>query len=145
MSKSGAQNFRAPDELLKAQSLANLLDSSVRIPIINIKFGLDFLVGLIPVIGDTIMLLAALKIVHYAKRLGVPKALISKMLRNCLIDVFLGFVPILGDLVDIWFKASLRNVRIMEQWWVSQNKDKIDALRAQMVKDWEQQNAKTPN
>jgi hypothetical protein len=142
-SDNNSAPFRAPDELLQAQALANLLDSAVRIPFIGIKVGLDFLVGLIPVIGDSVMLLASLKIVHYGHKLGLPKALLGKMLRNCVIDLFLGFVPLLGDIVDIWFKANLRNVRIMEQWWVSQNKQQIDALRAQMVKDWERKNDKS--
>lgn len=129
--------LKAPDALLKAQGLANLLDTAVRIPFIGIKVGLDFLVGLIPVIGDPIMMLASFRIIHLGHSLGVPKALKMKMLGNSLIDFLLGFVPILGDIADIFFKANQRNVRIIEQWWVSQNKDKIDALRAQMVKDWE--------
>ncbi|MFC4701431.1 DUF4112 domain-containing protein [Glaciecola siphonariae] len=128
--------LKAPAELLKAQSMANTLDTAVRLPIIGIKVGLDFLVGLIPVVGDAIMLLASLRIVHLGHKMGVPKALKTKMLRNCLLDFLLGFVPFLGDIVDIWFKANQRNVRIMEKWWVSENKQSIDAMRAKMLKEW---------
>ncbi|WP_395338102.1 DUF4112 domain-containing protein [Ningiella sp. W23] len=130
-------NIKAPKELTQAQALGNLLDTAVRLPIINIKVGLDFLVGLIPVVGDTIMLFASLRIVHLAHKLGIPKPLKTKMLINTFIDWLLGFVPVLGDIVDIFFKANQRNVRILELWWVSENKAEIDKLRAKMLKEWE--------
>ncbi|MFW8590842.1 DUF4112 domain-containing protein [Glaciecola sp. 2405UD65-10] len=131
------EDFAAPKALLKAQSLANTLDTAVKIPFIGLRVGLDSLVGLIPGIGDTIMLLASIRIIYLGHKLGVPSDLRTIMIRNSLIDYGLGFVPLLGDIVDIFFKANLRNVRIMEKWWVSQNKDKIDALTQQRIKAWE--------
>ncbi len=135
-------DFRAPDALLKAQSLANLLDTAVRLPVVGIKVGLDFLVGLIPGIGDTIMLLASFRIVYLGHKLNLPKALKYQMVKNALIDYGLGFIPILGDLVDLFFKANQKNVRIMETWWVSENKDKIDALARRQFEKWEAEQAK---
>lgn len=133
------EDFRAPDALLKAQELGNLLDSAVKIPFIGLRVGLDFLVGLIPGIGDTIMLAASLRIVYLGYKLKVPSALRKKMIINALIDYGLGFIPILGDLVDLFFKANQRNVRIMETWWVSENKDKIDALAKKQLDAWHEQ------
>jgi len=132
-------DFRAPDELLQAQALANLLDTAVKIPFIGISVGLDFLVGLVPVIGDTAMLLASFRIVHLGRKLGIPKALQKAMVRNSIIDFGLGFIPLLGDLVDLFYKANQKNVRIMERWWIEQNKQKVDALTKQKLHDWEQQ------
>lgn len=131
------ENFRAPDELLKAQSLANLLDTAVKIPFINFRVGLDFLIGLLPGIGDSVMLITSLRIVHLGHKLGLPSALKYKMVKNAVIDYGLGFIPILGDIVDMFFKANLRNVRIMETWWVSQNKAQIDALAKRELAAWE--------
>jgi hypothetical protein len=133
------ENFRAPNELLKAQSLANLLDTAVKLPFINFRVGLDFLVGLIPGIGDSIMLLASFRIVYLGHKLGVPSTLKYKMMRNSIIDYGLGFVPILGDIVDMFFKGNLRNVRIMEAWWVSQNKTQIDAMAKRQLDAWQKQ------
>jgi hypothetical protein len=133
------ENFRAPDELLQAQSLANLLDTAVKLPFINFRVGLDFLVGLIPGIGDSIMLLASLRIVYLGHKIGVPNALKYKMVRNSIIDYCLGFVPILGDILDMFFKGNLRNVRIVETWWVSQNKAQIDALAKRQLDAWQKQ------
>lgn len=132
------KDFKAPDALLEAQTLANLLDTAVKIPFIGIKVGLDFLVGLIPIVGDLLMTLVSLKIVYLGHKLGLPKSLKLKMIKNVLIDFLLGFVPIVGDLFDLFFKANQRNVRIMEMWWVSENKDKIDALTKQAVDEWRQ-------
>lgn len=135
-------DFSAPEPLLKAQSLANTLDTAVKIPFIGLRVGLDFLIGLIPGIGDTIMLFASLRIVQLGYKLGVPPALRNIMIRNALIDYALGFIPILGDIVDLFFKANMRNVRIMEKWWVTENKDKIDALAKKQFARWEQEQDK---
>ena len=133
------EDFAAPDELLKAQKLANTLDTAVKIPFIGIRVGLDFLIGLIPGVGDTLMLLASLRIVQLGHKLGIPPKLKTLMLRNAVIDYGLGFIPIVGDIVDLFFKANQKNVRIMEMWWVNENKDKIDALAKQQVAQWEAQ------
>ena len=132
-------NFCAPDELLKAQSLANLLDTAIKIPFIPIRLGLDFLIGLIPGIGDIVMLFASLRIVNWARKIGVPKPLLKQMMINTVVDYCLGFIPILGDAVDLFFKANQRNVRIMENWWVTENKDQIDALAKRQLEQWQQQ------
>ncbi|WP_026376699.1 DUF4112 domain-containing protein [Aestuariibacter salexigens] len=129
--------FRAPDELLKAQYLANITDTAVRIPLLGVKVGLDFLIGLIPGVGDAIMLFVAFRIVQLGKRIGVPKPLLKKMVRNCLVDFGLGFIPVVGDLVDIFYKANRTNVRIMERWWVEQNKARLDAQTQQQLASWE--------
>jgi hypothetical protein len=133
------ENFKAPDELLQAQSLANLLDTLVKLPFINFRVGLDFLIGLIPGIGDSVMLIASLRVIYLGHKLGVPNALKYKMVRNSLIDYCLGFVPILGDIVDLFFKANVRNVRIIEAWWVAENKTQIDALAKRQLDAWHKQ------
>lgn len=136
------KNFKAPSELLQAQSLANLLDTAIKIPFINFRVGLDFLIGLIPGVGDIIMLFASLRIVYLGAKIGLPSGLRYKMIRNCIIDYGLGFVPILGDVVDMFFKANLRNVRIMETWWVSENKAQIDALAKHQLDAWQKEQDK---
>lgn len=135
------ENFKAPNELLQAQSLANLLDMAVKLPFIGIRVGLDFLLGIIPVIGDTAMFLASLRIIYLANKIGVPSKLRNIMIRNCVIDYALGIVPIFGDIADVFFKANLRNVRIMEQWWVKENKAQIDALAKKRLADWKRSQA----
>ena len=56
-------DVKAPPALLKAQKLANLLDTAIKLPFIPIKIGLDSIVGLIPGAGDALMLFVSLRIV----------------------------------------------------------------------------------
>ncbi len=134
----GNEDFRAPEELLQAQMLANTLDTAVKIPIIGIPVGLDFLIGLIPVVGDASMMLVSLRIVHLGRKLGVPEQLQTAMLRNIAVDFGLGFVPVIGDIVDLFYKANQKNVRLIERWWIQQNKAQVDALAKQKLLEWEQ-------
>lgn len=130
-------SFRAPDELLQAQALANLLDYAVRIPGLGIRVGLDSLVGLIPVVGDGLMFLSSTRILYLAYKMKLPRPLLATMLRNSLIDMALGFIPVAGDIFDVFFKANIKNVRIMERYWVSQHKHIIDAQAKRKLDDWE--------
>lgn len=127
----------APDELLKAQWIANVTDTAVRIPIVNINLGLDFLIGLIPGFGDAVMTLVALRIVYLGKKLGMPKHLLRKMVRNSLLDFGFGFVPVVGDLVDLFYKANKRNVRLMERWWLEQNQSELAKNTQAQLDAWQ--------
>lgn len=131
--------FKAPKALTKAQAWANALDTAVKIPFVPLRIGLDSLVGLIPGAGDALMLLAGLRIILLGKSMGMPKALISSMMRNTLIDFVLGFIPIVGDIADVFYKSNRSNVRIMEKWWVSNNKHNVDKNTAEKLKNWESQ------
>lgn len=126
----------APAELLKAQKLANRLDTAFKLPFIPFRIGLDAIIGLIPGLGDAVMLFAALRIVYLGKRMGLPPGLVKVMLRNALLDFGLGFIPLVGDIVDFFYKANQANVRVMEKYWVSQNKDAIDANAKSALEAW---------
>ncbi|MBL4631404.1 MAG: DUF4112 domain-containing protein [Paraglaciecola sp.] len=128
---------QAPEALLQAQKLADLTDSKIRIPFLGIRLGLDFLVGLIPVVGDIVMVGVSLSIVGMAKRMQVPMALRMAMLKNIAIDFLLGLIPFIGDIVDLFYKSNQKNVRIMEKWWVSQNYQKIQSNSQQALGEWE--------
>ena len=130
------KTFNAPAPLLKAQKLAQLMDGAVRIPVIGIRVGLDFLIGLIPGLGDAITLTIAFSIVRYAKQLDMPKPMVSAMVRNIIIDFLLGLIPIVGDLVDIFFKANKANVRIMERWWLSEHQHEIQKHTQEKLQQW---------
>lgn len=127
---------KAPKALLKAQKLANLLDTAVKLPFIPIRIGLDSIVGLIPGAGDALMLFVSLRIVWLGKSLGTPKALIAQMVKNSAIDFGLGFIPFVGDIVDIFYKANQKNVRIMERWWISENKHEVDKVTQKALSEW---------
>jgi hypothetical protein len=93
--------------------LAWLLDSSIRIPGINFRIGIDALIGLIPGLGDMVGVLLSSYIVGRAWQLGVPKSTLARMGFNVLLEGVVGAVPILGDVFDAAWKANQRNVRLL--------------------------------
>lgn len=127
----------APNELLNAQDLAHLTDTQVRIPVVGVSVGLDFLVGLIPVVGDFVMLFVSFRIVYLAQKIGVPSNIRSRMIRNCFLDFVLGLIPFVGDFVDLFYKSNQKNVRLMEKWWVSKNQKMIKANAENVLKQWQ--------
>lgn len=110
-----------PAELEAAEYWAKLTDS--RFSVFGIRFGLDSLLGLLPVAGDILMLLPALRIIWLGRRLGVPVGIQWRMLINILIDLLVGAVPVAGDLFDLLFKANQINFQLLKRWWQSQQSD----------------------
>jgi hypothetical protein len=100
-------------DLQTARFVARLLDA--QFSVFGFKFGLDPLVGLIPVVGDTIMLIASLYPIHIAQKHGLGKSVIRRMKLNIAIDYFIGLTPIVGDFFDAMFKANLKNVALLEK------------------------------
>jgi Domain of unknown function (DUF4112) len=105
-----------PEEEIALQRVARLaywLDDRFRIPGTGRRIGLDGLLGLVPGIGDTATTLIAAYIVFEAARLGMPTAMIARMLANIGIDFAIGLVPLVGDLADLAWKANRRNARML--------------------------------
>jgi hypothetical protein len=103
------------EELRRLESVAHWLDSRFAIPGTGIRFGFDSLIGLVPGLGDVATVLPAAWIIHRARRLGVPGHVLARMALNLGIDLAAGAVPLLGDIVDVGFKANRRNVALLRE------------------------------
>lgn len=100
--------------LLQIENIARFMDSAVRVPLINFRFGADSVIGLIlPGIGDVVGALASGYIVVQANKLGLPPAKIARMVSNILVDTGVGVVPFAGDILDIAVKANLKNANLI--------------------------------
>jgi hypothetical protein len=99
--------------LARIDALANLLDSALVVPGTNIRFGLDAIVGLVPGIGDFVMSLVSLYIVHEARQLGAPAHLLVRMVANIAIDGIVGSAPLVGDIFDVMWRANRRNMALL--------------------------------
>lgn len=104
------------DDRKRLERLAWLLDSSIPLPGLNFRVGLDGLVGLIPGIGDAFGALVSSYILSEAARLGAPRSVLLKMAFNVGLDALLGAIPFLGDFFDLGWKANLRNVRLLHAY-----------------------------
>lgn len=99
----------------RLEKLAVLMDAKFKIPGIPIRFGIDALVGLIPVAGDTVNLAISAYIVGEAVRLGARKRDIARMLFNIFLDWLVGLIPLIGDLFDITWKCNIRNINLLKE------------------------------
>ncbi len=95
--------------------IAELLDNRFRIPFTNIRFGIDFIIGLVPYMGDMASFLISAFLVLIMARYGGSGMLAVKMVANILLDAAVGVIPLLGDIFDLRYKANMRNVRLLQQ------------------------------
>ena len=92
-----------------------LLDSAFQVPGTSLRFGLDPIIGLLPGGGDLVSGFFSVMIVLHAVRLRIPKVIIGRMVFNSAIDMLTGTVPLLGDLIDVAWKANVRNLALLER------------------------------
>ncbi len=94
---------------------ARLLDSAILIPGLNVRLGLDPILGLVPGLGDLVSPLFTIGMIMLARELGVPRVVQLRMIFNVAIDTLFGIVPVLGDLFDVAWKANDRNMVLLDR------------------------------
>jgi hypothetical protein len=57
----------------------------------------------------------SLWILYEGMRLGLPAGKLARMAANVAVDTGLGALPVVGDVFDIFWKANLRNIAIIEE------------------------------
>ena len=105
-------------EFALIDSISRLMDNQFRIPFTQTRFGVDFLIGLIPGIGDWLSFGISSTLVFAMMRRGVGVGMLFKMLGNISLDAVIGLIPIVGDLFDLHYKANRRNVALLKQYYV---------------------------
>jgi len=97
----------------RADALAKFLDSRFRLPGTSVRFGWDAIVSVLPLAGDTIMLVIGLYPVYEALRLRLGIGVALRMLFNLLVDWLVGLIPVIGVVPDVWYKANARNAALL--------------------------------
>lgn len=116
-------------ELAWIDKAATFLDNRFRIPGTNIRFGADFLIGLIPYAGDVFSFALSGMLVLIMARKGASGMALVKMVGNVFIDGAVGTIPLLGDIFDLKYRANMRNLSLLREhyaegkhrgsaWWV---------------------------
>ena len=108
----------APDvqqSLARLEALARLMDGAFVLPGTNLRFGLEAIVGLLPVAGDMIAGLVSTYLIWEARQLGAPRWLVARMLANTLLDTTIGAIPVFGDAFDVVFRANLKNMTLLRR------------------------------
>lgn len=96
-----------------AEVLAHLLDDAVRVPGTRMRFGLDPLLGLLPVVGDALAVLLGAWLLVVARQLRVPWPVVGRMAWNVAKNGTIGAVPILGDAYSFHFKSNAVNAALL--------------------------------
>lgn len=109
-------NLTREQRIARLEAIAKLLDVAFILPGTNIRYGIDGLIGLIPVVGDIITTAISLWLVREARALGAPWYITARMLGNVAVDGVVGIVPFVGDAFDVMFRANMRNVRLLRRW-----------------------------
>lgn len=97
-----------------ARALTDLLENKFKIG--KYRFGIDPILGAIPVLGDWFTTGLSLYIVWIGIKLQIPNDKILKMLGNIAVDYLIGLFPVIGDLSDIVYKSNSKNLKILEEF-----------------------------
>lgn len=97
-----------------ASAVANLLDNSFEI--FGRRFGINGLLGLLPGLGDLIPALLSFYLVWVGTKMNLPKTEIARMMGNIMFNFFVGLIPLVGDYVDFFNHANLKNLAILRKY-----------------------------
>ena len=113
------------EKLLRLKKLSHNLDEAFTIPGTERKIGIDPIIGLIPGGGDLIGGVLSIYIMHAGIRMGMPRSVIIRMFGNIALEFIIGCIPIIGDLFDAMWKSNQRNVKLIEDSIISEEKNTI--------------------
>jgi hypothetical protein len=95
--------------------MEHLLERLVTIPGTNRTIGLDVILDLIPVAGQTVAAGMGAWMAWEARNLGMSKVQIARMFGNVGVDWVLGLIPFVGAIPDYFFRSNTRNLRIIKR------------------------------
>lgn len=105
----------------------------------GVRMGIASFVGMVPVIGPVSCIFFSLMVYRTALTVegGLPVDIQAKMLFNIVIDFLIGLIPIVGDFIDIYYKANSRNLLLLEKHLVQVGevnlgkRDHVDGMKAE--------------
>ncbi len=100
----------------RLEAMEHLLERAFTIPGTKRKIGLDVILDLVPVVGDTAAAAMGAWLVWEARNLGMSKWHLARMAGNVAVDWLLGLIPFIGAIPDFFFRSNTRNLRIVKKW-----------------------------
>ena len=113
------QADKKPD-LFWIEEMTRLMDSKFRIPGTRFRFGIDPILGLLPVVGDITSFAISGSLLLYMLRFGVSRKVIILMVLNIVLDTIIGSIPIIGQVFDFYYKANTRNINLLRKHYHEQ-------------------------
>ena len=97
------------------ERIARWMDSRFIIPGTNIRFGVDPLLSLFPILGDLIPYLISGMLIYNMHNHGASRKVVVKMILNSTLDALIGAIPLVGTIFDIFYRANDRNVKLLKE------------------------------
>lgn len=110
-------------EIDQLDRLSKWLDNKYTIPGTSIRFGWDAILGLVPGIGDAVVLAPSAYLIYKGYTLGARKRTMALMIFNVGLDSTIGAVPLIGDVFDVIYKANRRNFSLLRNDLVKKTVD----------------------
>lgn len=107
--------FDADERLRWVARVARLMDSQFQLPGTRFRFGLDPLLGLLPIVGDLSSTAVSVTLLLTMLRHGASGAVVVRMALNILIDTVVGAIPVIGNVFDFAYKSNERNVALLRR------------------------------
>lgn len=93
--------------------VSRLLDTFFVIPGTRIRFGIEPIIGLIPIFGDQATSLISAALLYRSVQYRLPKIALVRMALNIFINAVVGMVPFFGDIFVLFYKPNIRNYKIL--------------------------------
>src|SRR5215475_4650010 len=114
-SRLGARREEGTD-IEALDRIASILDDFIRIPFLNIRIGLDPILGLVPWVGDTLTAFFSIYLIWASIRYRAPKVILLRMAMNVAFDYLLGIIPFIGDASDFFVKSNRWNMNLLRRY-----------------------------
>lgn len=105
--------------ITRVTSLVKLLDSKFSVS--GHRFGLDPLIGLIPVIGDILPAAISAYIMWIGYHAGMPTVSLFRMAIYTALDVLIGEIAVIGDVFDFFYKSHTKNLDLLLKYLAQKN------------------------
>ena len=101
----------APPSTAELDKMADWLDT--KFSLFGVRFGVDSLLGVVPVAGDAAGFALSSYLIFQGYRMGARKRTLARMAANVAGDTVFGSVPVLGTVLDVFWKANTSNMKLL--------------------------------
>ena len=99
----------------RIEAMEHVLEGLFTIPGTNRRVGLDVILDVIPVAGETVAAVLGGWMAWEARNLGMSKTQVARMFGNVGIDWLLGLIPFVGAVPDFFFRSNTRNLKLIKR------------------------------
>ncbi|MBB4153334.1 ubiquinone biosynthesis protein UbiJ [Sphingomonas jinjuensis] len=99
----------------RIEAMEALLEGMFTVPGLNRRVGLDFILGLVPVVGDVAAAALGSWLVWEARNLGMSRWQLTRMMGRVGFDAAIGLIPFVGDAADFFYRSNTRNLKTIKR------------------------------